>query len=114
MTVFMKRPFLRASAITLLCLLLVLAAASCSSKNDKQKQRLGKMTDMELISYYKGINDRIRDLNQEFRQDAQIRNQYPDQENWLPQPTAIGGPIYELENTKKLVLKEMDSRGLKP
>lgn len=110
---FKRNHLLRASALALLCLFL-LSASSCSARNDKLKKRLAKMTDMELLSYYRGINDRIRDLDGEFKREPERQNQYPDRENWLPQPTAIGGPIYELEKTRKQVLKEMESRGLAP
>ncbi len=59
-----------------------------------------------------GISDRIKDIDAQYRLDRELNQTYF--EHKILQDQAIGGKIYNLEQKKKLILKELHKRNIYP
>ena len=71
------------------------------------------MSDAELVSYYQGINDRIKEIQAGTREDAHQSTVRQD-DHLARMPYIAGGEAWSLEQKRTKVHKEMDRRGLHP
>lgn len=86
----------------------------CAGTATNQFQsKIEKMSDDELLSYYHGINDRIKDIDHEIKSREQTDVTEHDR-IVSNQPFYLGGEGYTLVRKKNLVLKELRRRKLAP
>ena len=85
----------------------------CASTPDKTDGRLAAMSDAELISYYHGVNDRLRAIQQAAREDDR-QGTIIEQDQLAKMPYIIGGEAWELERKRERIKRELDRRNLKP
>lgn len=101
-------------AVNILVALFFLASISCligcaSSKTVKLQQKIRAMSDGELLSYYHGINDRIKYIGHDVQRDEHTYGIQPSH-NIYNTPFSIGGEGYQLYQAKKMTLKELHRR----
>jgi hypothetical protein len=101
------------TCLLVLCLLTAPALDSCSNKAQFQKQ-IELMSDAELLSYYHGMNDQVRDIDRESRVNNHIYDQQQDWERGQVPPFFAGGRGYDLGQKRELVEKELGKRNLTP
>ncbi len=79
-----------------------------------KQQQIRQMSDTELLSYYHGITDRIKDIDNEFKDNQDLFDPQ-DQEpiNHITTPHYMGSDAYHLHQIRKLVLQEIEKRDLK-
>jgi hypothetical protein len=95
------------------CYSLFFNISCASSKSNKFHSKIQKMSDNDLLNYYHGINDRIKDIDNDIK-----REESPDQTE-IEQVTSnmsfmFGGEGYNLVQKRKMILKELNSRSLTP
>jgi len=82
-------------------------------KRNEFQNKLHRMSDSDLLSYYYGINDRIKDIDNRIK--MQERADYSEHDHFMSQiPFMIGGRGYSLVQKSKLVLKELNKRNISP
>lgn len=75
--------------------------------------KIEKLSDDELLSYYYGINDRIRDIDREIKNGKQ--HDLTEHDRVVSQqPFYFGGEGYDLVQKKNLILKELRKRRISP
>ena len=86
----------------------------CATTSDKTMEtRLAAMSDEDLLSYYHGINDRLKDIQTGTRDtDRQGTILQEDQVSKIPY--ILGGEAWELEQKRKRARRELARRNLKP
>ncbi len=71
------------------------------------------MPDSDLLNYYHGINERIKDIGRDIEQeDRSARTEHGQFISNMP--FVIGGEGYHLVQKRKLIIKEMNNRKLSP
>lgn len=87
---------------------------SCATTDrDPLATRLAAMSDEDLISYYYGINDRLREI-QEGTREADRQGTVMVQDQLAKMPYIIGGEAWELEQKRERIKHELDRRNLRP
>ena len=71
------------------------------------------MSSNELLNYYYGINQRIKDIDNDFRRNERLDNSEYDR-FIFQDPFIIGGQGYNLIQRRKLILKELKKRNVIP
>lgn len=89
------------------------AFTGCASTPDNTDARLADMSDADLISYYHGINDRIKAIQQATREDDR-QGTVLEQDPLAKMPYIIGGEAWELERKRERIRRELDRRNLRP
>ena len=79
----------------------------------KKEKQIAHMTDTELVSYYQGITDRIKDIDNNFRNTEDLMES-PDREapSRFPEPHFLGSDSYNLYHIREMVVREMRKRDL--
>ncbi len=87
---------------------------SCaSSKPNKFLNTIQRMSDTDLLNYYYGINERIKDIDHGMKREE--RSDHTKLEHNISQtPFIIGGEGYNLIQKRKVVLKELNKRNISP
>ena len=87
---------------------------SCAGSRSKKFQRnIQTMSDNDLLNYYHGINERIKDIDSDIkREESQVQTEHERAISNMP--FFFGGEGYELVQKEKMILKELDSRILSP
>ena len=98
--------------LILACIALVLAGCA-TSRSEPFEERLAAMSDAELVSYYQGINDRIKEIQAGTREDDHQSTVRQD-DHLARMPYIAGGDAWRLEQKQAKVRKEMTRRGLQP
>lgn len=100
--------------LVILCFLIPICLAGCGSKRAFLNE-IELMNDDELLSYYQGINDNIRDIDRGMRVDDHLGNQKHSGEgvNWRSSFFFLGEG-YQLNNKKNLIEKELIKRNIRP
>ena len=71
------------------------------------------MSDNDLLNYYKGINERIKDIDNEIGRKG--RQDQTERERVIANmPFFYGGEGYDLIRKRKIILKELNRRNLTP
>ena len=96
-----------------LCLLTVLAIGACGAGAKFQK-KLELMSDDELLSYYHGLKDQMRDIDRESRVNEHIHDQETDWERGQYPPFFIGGRAHDLGQKGRMIEKELRKRNIRP
>ena len=106
-------PFRLSVRVSWVCLLLamVLLAGCATSSDDPMSHRLAEMSDAELVSYYKGLNDRLKDVQAKTVEEDR-QGVIPQEEPVAKMPYFIGGEGWQLEQKLKKVKKEMARRNI--
>ncbi len=94
------------------CSVLILTACA-TSRSDPLEVRLAAMSDADLVSYYEGINERIKAIQAGTRADDRQRTVL-QQDHLARMPYITGGEAWRLEQKRTKVHKEMEQRGLHP
>ena len=71
-----------------------------------------KMSDEELVGYYHGINDRLKDLDNNIKYPQPSVKDSQDQFNHRVYEDGI--PAYDLMQKKKKILAELKKRNIRP
>jgi hypothetical protein len=71
------------------------------------------MSDNDLLNYYHGINERIKDIDSDIkREESQDQN---EKERAISNmPFFFGGEGHDLNQKRKMILKELNRRNLIP
>ena len=86
----------------------------CASTPDgKMETRLAAMSDNDLLSYYHGINDRLKEIQTGTRE-ADRQGTIKEADQLSKMPYLVGGEAWELENKREMALRELTRRRLKP
>lgn len=113
--VFLRNGVLRSLlSILLVALCSTLMLTGCTTaKPDPFEARLAAMSDEDLISYYRGINDRLKEIQAETR--ATDRQGAILQDDHIAQmPYIIGGEAWRLEQKRTKVNKALNRRHITP
>ena len=100
--------------ISVFLIVLSLCFLSCSTMpKDSFQTRIEKISDDELLNYYNGINDKIKDVDNRAKLDMDKDMVRPD-ESFFDKPFYMGSEGYELAHRRKLILKELEKRAITP
>lgn len=80
---------------------------------ERFRTKVHRMADDELLDYYHGINDRIKDIDSGQKGDM-LSYEYEKSDMLNQQTFFIGGEAYDLVQKGKIVLEELDKRSLSP
>ena len=86
--------------------------SGCSSRDVKKTKQLERMSTDELLKYYHGVNERIRDIEMQYKMEREQSADLFEHDRVMDQ--AIGGKIYEMERTRKFIGKELNRRDVYP
>jgi hypothetical protein len=84
-----------------------------SSEQTRLRDRVERMSDSELLNYYYGINERLKDIEGELQTDD---DSDPDnQEHFIQNQTFfVGGQGHGLLQKRKIVWDELQRRNITP
>jgi len=86
----------------------------CASTPDgKMETRLATMSDDDLLSYYHGINDRLKEIQTGTRE-ADRQGTILEADQLSKMPYIIGGEAWALEQKREKARRELARRNLKP
>ena len=100
---------------TMCCLLVTIALLTgCVSKDTiRFQEKVYKMSDAELLTFYRGINERMKDIDHEI--DSQDHLYHFDDKHWVySTPYSPGREGYRLMEQRKMIEAEMRKRNLEP
>ena len=100
-----------------LCLCLLFHIGCAGKAHHSFENKVKKMSDTELVSYFNGIEDKIRTVDNKMQADERSNgnSKRPDPNvNLIPSPFWMGGVGYDLVEQRKVVLKEMGKRNITP
>ncbi len=96
------------------CLFCSFFNISCtSSKTDKFHTKIQQISDNDLLNCYHGINDRIKDIGNDINRE-ESSDQTGQEQVISNMPFLIGGEGYNLNQKRKMVLEELNIRGVNP
>jgi hypothetical protein len=104
--------------ITVLALCCFVAAmallAGCVSKDEVRfQEKVHKMSNTDLLTHYRGINERMKDIDHEMS--SQDHLDHYDGKHWVySTPYSPGREGYWLVEQRKMIEAEMKRRNLKP
>jgi hypothetical protein len=88
--------------------------AGCATTSGvTMETRLAAMSDEDLLSYYHGINDRLKEIQTGTRE-ADRQGTILQEDQLSKMPYIIGGEAWELEQKSKRARRELARRHLKP
>ena len=99
--------------VFLLALSIFLCISCASSELTRFKKNTKTMSDVELLNCYHGIQDRIKDIDNNIKRDTRL-DRAQNRDIISHQTYFVGGETYGLMQKEKLVLKEMKKRNMKP
>jgi len=105
-------PYNKSNLLTVVVALILILFAGCGSST-KFIKRIEQMPDKELLSYYHGIKNQIKDLDSQFRIDEHLDNS-EDLDIRMQSPFIFGRKGYDLNERKDLIEKELIKRNLLP
>ena len=97
----------------LFCSSLFFNISCTSSKSNKFHNEIQRMSDYDLLNYYHGINDRIKDIDSDIKR-QENPNQSEQKQLISNIPFLIGGEGYSLIQKRKMILRELNIRNLTP
>ncbi len=97
--------------VCIFCSFLLFTISCVNSKSNQFHTKIQRMSNDALLNYYRGINDRINDIGSGIeREKGSDQN---EQERIISNmPFLIGGEGYNLDQKRKIVLKELNIRGV--
>lgn len=87
--------------------------ACATPSKTTMETRLAAMSDDDLISYYHGINDRLKAIQDRMRE-TDRQGTILEQDQLSKMPFIIGGEVWELEQRRECVRRELVRRKLAP
>jgi len=97
----------------LLAISLFFNAGCASSEQTRLRDRVQSMTDAELLNYYHGINERLKDMDGEMSADDQTDSD--NQDHFIKNQTFfVGGEGHGLAQKRRIVLDELYRRDIRP
>ncbi len=112
MTSDFKRKWLYFIVVIAIFSMCFICQSGCANGDVKKRKQFEQMSNAGLLSYYHGVNDMIKDIDSQQKIDQESNGYQFEHDPLMNQ--AIGGKIYELEHKKKLILKELNKRGIYP
>lgn len=92
----------------------IMAFIGCATTDsDPMATRLATMSDDDLISYYHGVNDRLKEI-QEGTREADRQGTVMEQDQLAKMPYIIGGEAWEMEKKRERIRRELNRRNLTP
>lgn len=86
-----------------------------STKTVQIQKKIQAMSDIELVGYYHGINDRIRKIDREAEVIREDSRNSPEKDVFdATNPFIAYQEGQNLLNKRKIVVKEMNRRGISP
>ena len=101
--------------LTLGCLVVTMALlAGCVSKDTiRFQEKVYKMSDAELLTFHRGINERMKDIDHEMS--SQDHLYHYDDKHWVySTPYSPGREGYRLMEQRRMIEAEMKRRNLEP
>lgn len=88
----------------------------CANSNvSKFRNKIRGMSDTELLDYYYGINDRLKDLEHGMERPDPIDRPIVTDKHYIYQtPFSAGGEGYHLIRDRKMILEELRKRKIHP
>lgn len=71
------------------------------------------MSDNDLINYYKGINERMKDIDSDIKRE-ESEDQTEHERVISNMPFSFGAEGYDLNQKRKMILRELNRRNLIP
>ena len=103
------------------CLLVSLLAVSLfsmgcvNSNKSKFQHKISRMSDAELLCYYHGVNDRLKDLAHDLEMHESAHHLRVTDQHYIYQtPFAAGGEGYHLIRNRNFILEELHERNIHP
>jgi hypothetical protein len=96
-----------------IALALPMVTGCATTKPDPFETQLAAMSDAELISYYHGINDRLKEIQSGTRE-ADRQGIIRQDDQIAKMPYIIGGEAWELARKRGKVRKMLDQRHISP
>jgi hypothetical protein len=84
-----------------------------TTDSDPMTARLATMSDEDLISYYHGINDRLKEIQRGTR-DEDRQGTVTEEDPLARMPFIFGGQAWELEQKRERISRELNRRNLTP
>jgi len=100
-------------AVCFFCYSLFFNISCASSKSNKFHSKIQKMSDNDLLNYYHGINDRIKDIDNDIKREGS-HDQTEHERVVSNMPFFLGGEGYTLIQKRKMITKELNFRNLTP
>ena len=102
--------FLMAGLLTVSMLFI---SGCVSSEQTRLRDRVQHMTDTELLNYYHGINERLKDIDGEVQADDHSDSE--NQDHFIKNQTFfVGGEGHGLIQKRKIVWDELHRRDIEP
>ena len=100
-------------AVCFICSSLFFNISCASSKLTTFQSKIQTMSDNDLLNYYHGINERIKDIDSDIKSEE---SQDPTEEERAisNMPFFFGGEGYDLTQKRKMILRELSRRNLIP
>jgi len=95
------------------CFAVLLTFGCASSRSEKFQRKIRRMPSNELISYYQGINERIKDIDNDIKRNDRQEQTRRDDAN-TNMTFFFGGQGYDLIQKRKAIKKELNKRRLTP
>jgi len=99
----------------ILTVALVLYIGCTNSNHNKFRNKISSMSDSELLAYYHGINDRLKDIEHGMAGHESIHHPRVTDKHYIYQtPFLAGGEGYHLIRNRKIILQELRKRNIYP
>ncbi|QTA82876.1 Uncharacterized protein dnl_52620 [Desulfonema limicola] len=96
-----------------LLLIFIAAFTGCASTDpSKFQKKIEQMPDTDLVNYYHGINDRIKDIDNKVRDEQVLEKNLNKDNSFVQSPFYIGGHGHELVRERELIKKELNKRNI--
>ena len=99
--------------VCFICSSLLLNISCVHSKPKKFQSKIQTMSDNDLLNYYQGINERIKDIDNDIKSE-ESQDQTEQERVISNMPFFFGGEGYDLIQKRKMILRELNSRNLIP
>ena len=88
-------------------------AGCATSTPEPLDERVAAMSDLQLISYYHGINDRLKDIQARTRE-TDRQGTILEKDHLARMPYVMGGEAWKLERQQERAHQELIRRNLTP
>ena len=100
---------------SILTVSLIFYIGCANSNQNKFHNKISSMSDSELLDYYHGINDRLKDIEHGMEGHGSIHHPRVTDKHYIYQtPFSAGGEGYHLIRNRKIILQELRKRNIYP
>jgi hypothetical protein len=100
-------------AVCFICSSLVFVISCAGSKSNNFQSKIQTMSDNDLLIYYQGINNRIKDIDSDIKRE-EGQDQTEQERVISNMPFFFGAEGNDLVQKRRMILKELNRRNLMP